>query len=121
MITLDDAIKTCADRDLTATEIKALCRQFCDATGEALDGLAYDLARRYLDGQVTFTAADGFMNSLFAFALRGEHGPPTFMRSIYDAFDAGEYLHRGDPPGTDSEAKYTRPAVGQIVAGRNAV
>jgi hypothetical protein len=40
---------------------------------------------------------------------------PDLMCNIYDAFDAGEYQHREDPPDTDPEIKYTRPLLTKVL------
>jgi hypothetical protein len=39
------------------------------------------------------------------------------MQSVYEAFDAGEYYHREDPPGTDPERRYTRPQLEKLLSG----
>ena len=109
-MTLDDAIARAADRSFGAAD----CATLCDSVGgdrwHALDVLAQELARRYLDGAIDFSTADAVANRLFAFASAIGKMPP-FMFSIFQAFDAGECARATDPADTCPELKYTRPLI----------
>ena len=114
-MTIDGALAICSERFLTREEVAELCSTTSADTNSALEALACEVARRYLDGITGFTPADTLMNDLFAHAALHSDLPPTFMR-IYEAFDQGEYLHSGDDPGSDTEAVYTRPMLSALVA-----
>jgi hypothetical protein len=75
---------------------------------QILDSMALVVAREYLEGNLSFDAADHVMNELFAFAVRYKE-LPEFMDSVYVAFDAGEYARHGDPNDVDPREKYTKP------------
>jgi hypothetical protein len=51
------------------------------------------------------------------FAYANAHGLlGDALHGVFLAFDAGEYVHRGDAAATDPQKKYTRPQLEQIVA-----
>lgn len=85
---------------------------------ELYNALSLTIARRFLDGAITFDDADGIANNLYAMMVEDavEHGgdgsypEPAF--AIYDAFDAGEW-DRGD--GSDPVERYTKPALREIL------
>jgi hypothetical protein len=113
-VTLDDAIAIYAKRSLDREERTALCREAAADPADALDALALAVAQRYMKGHLGFEIADAVMNDLFAHSCELRE-IPKLMYSIYEVFDDGEYLHREDPPGTDPEAKYTRPQLARIL------
>ena len=111
---VDAAIAVCAERFMSIPEVEALCAQLGSKDAHPLDALALDIAQRYMGGTLSFEVADTFMNSIWSYSCsRAEI--PALMYSIYQAFDAGEYRHRNDPEGTDSEIKYTRPELARIL------
>jgi hypothetical protein len=84
--------------------------QFCNAFSRRV-------AEEYAAGRLSFEAADAAMNRLWEYAGIGEeHFIPPFSERVFEAFDAGEYYHSEDPPGTDPEQKYTRPWIEELVA-----
>jgi len=119
-MTLDDAIAIYAERTLDRVERAALCHAIAADTAHALDALALTVAQRYMNGSLTFEIADAVMNDLFAHGCELSE-IPSLMYSIYEAFDDGEYVHREDPPGTDSEVKYTRPQLARVLEHAGAI
>ncbi|CAN5789695.1 hypothetical protein BH10ACT1_BH10ACT1_16730 [soil metagenome] len=80
-----------------------------------LDATAFEIARVYDDGSVTFRDADDLINqvwSLMAFSPR-DRPFADVATAVYEAFDAGEHDH-GD--GTDGQATYTEPLIRSILA-----
>ena len=114
-MTLNEAIALSGTRRLTSLDAKALCAQLSQDHAHALDLIAREVAARYLDNDISFDVADDIMNAAWAYSI-DLSAIPTFMREIYEAFDAGEYLHAGDQPGTDNEAKYTKPYLRESLA-----
>ena len=92
----------------------------------AVDGVSHSelclafstrVASGYLDGRLSFEAADRAMNTLFAFSyVDKDRGMPDLAWQIFNAFDEGEFRHRTDSPDTDSETKHTKPRIAEIVA-----
>ncbi|WP_061942788.1 hypothetical protein [Collimonas pratensis] len=70
------------------------------------DSFAKMVAERYLDNSLDFDIADCAINCLSSWARLEKFS--EFSWAIYRAFDEGEYLHPGQPPGTNEEL-YTRP------------
>jgi hypothetical protein len=77
---------------------------------DALDHIAIHVARRFLEGAMSYTDGDAIMNGVWSFALKHDEIPDTMYR-IYEAFDSGEYFRESDPAGTDPVERYTRPAL----------
>lgn len=114
-MTLDEAISVSADRDLLLDEIQALVSSQGSSSEAALNALSIDIARRYMNDDLSFELADSLMNLLWAFTIECEDRIPSVLYSVYEAFDAGEYHHREDAPGVDAEKKYTRPQIALIL------
>ena len=87
----------------------------------ACNQISVRTAQRLLNGSLSFRDADEVLNWVWSHvtawlaAAVSERTLPQPMYSIYDAIDAGEYAHHGDPPGTDPVLKYTMPALESIV------
>ncbi|KFN41770.1 hypothetical protein N789_14765 [Arenimonas oryziterrae DSM 21050 = YC6267] len=116
---IDELIARCSS-DIPTTEIFSSIfdtlhhEEFCDAFSRRV-------AHEYLAGRLTYASADQAMNCLDTFCHHStERGMPEYSWDVYLAFDEGEYLHPGDPDEVDPVAKYTRPAVQEIVARDNA-
>ncbi|KRD79847.1 hypothetical protein ASE43_02810 [Lysobacter sp. Root983] len=95
----DGFLPLCAKHGLTKDE-------FCHA-------FARVVALEFAHGELSYAEGDAAMNCLFGIVdidLRG------FAWEIYHAFDAGEYQHGQDPPGTISWQKYTLPRVMEVLA-----
>lgn len=89
----------------------------CSKHGLSKDEFCHVFARvvalDFVHGELSYAEGDAAMNCLFAIVdidLRG------LAWEIYHAFDAGEYKHGKDPPGTISWQKYTLPNVMQVLA-----
>lgn len=114
-MTVDEALAAGQDRFLDQDEVKRLVETSGGDINTNLDRIAIEVAERYLRRTASFMAADTVMNNLFHYAARHSDLPSTFMR-VYEAFDQGEWLHPGDPSGTDPEAAYTKPMLRALVA-----
>jgi hypothetical protein len=84
------------------------------------------VAKGFADGTFSYEYCDLAMNYLWGFI----NSPPVFGSdknipqpafTIFDAFDAGEYIHAGDSHDVDSVEKYTRPLIDQILREINAL
>lgn len=76
------------------------------------------VVRRYLAGELTFIQADQAVNWLFAHCYVSEDCPgemPELARSIFEAFDAGEFRHQDDSTDIDPEKEYTLPQIREII------
>ncbi len=91
---------------------------------EMLDDFACYVAQTYAAGEMSFEDADAIMNSAYGVAVSNkfwaEHDRtiPKAMFEVYEAFDAGEYYHRGDGKDVDPELKYTQSRIKQFLAKR---
>jgi hypothetical protein len=77
-------------------------------------GFAERVARRFLNRELDFQTADAAMNWLFAFSYVTDDCPgemPLLAREVFEAFDAGEYIHPNDDPNDDPVEKYTLPQI----------
>ncbi len=118
-MTLDAALELCAQYFLDDAQVQELCLEIRSTQRHPLDALALAVARRYVDGDVSFEAAYRLTSSLWNFDLNSRH-VPSLMRSVYEAFDEGDGRHGGDDAGTDPALKYTRPALAKILANASA-
>lgn len=89
---------------------------FADACNE----ISIRVADRLLSGSIDFSGADEVMNWIWAritewLLVAGGEPMPEPAFAIYEAIDAGEYKHPGDPPDLDPVAKYTIPMLTSIV------
>ncbi|HET7844161.1 MAG TPA: hypothetical protein VFL14_08425 [Xanthomonadales bacterium] len=80
------------------------------------DAFARHVAVEFIENRMPYEAADAAMSHLFVFAcVEGEGDLPTYAREVFEAFDLGDYIHAGDPSGTNSERKYTRPRIRRLL------
>jgi len=95
-----------------------------ESAPEVLDRLACHVARQYASGAMTFADADSIMNAAFSVATGeecwAEHDRtvPEATYEVYQAFDAGEFHHRGDAADVDPELQYTKPLIERFLAAR---
>jgi hypothetical protein len=82
---------------------------------ELLDQTAIYLARGFHRGELHFTFCDAVVNQLFAWVTNGRGSWQPLFRTVYEAFDAGEYYHKEDSRDIDPVEKYTRPLIATIV------
>ncbi|MBT8136636.1 MAG: hypothetical protein KJO54_06455 [Gammaproteobacteria bacterium] len=73
--------------------------------------VALKIARRFLDGRLSFEHADAVANELYALYVAAPIELPQPADSIYRAFDRGEYEIGGEDP---VEA-HTRPMLSSIL------
>jgi hypothetical protein len=119
-MTLDDAIAIAPIPSRVYLDVEAMCASVGGEKSEALNSLALDLARRYLDGMVSYPVADAIMNNIFSYctgiieSLPGRTMPEP-MFSVFLAFDAGEFYpdEIRDPT---PEKRFTRPLIEAILA-----
>jgi hypothetical protein len=87
--------------------------RFCTGHQISLEAFSYHFAKHvaleFAEGVFSYRQADAAMNRLSGADSAWKHSP--FAETIYEAFDAGEFLHDGDPQSTISWQKYTLPAV----------
>lgn len=83
------------------------------------------VASLYKSEQLGFDICDGAMNYLFGFMtddiflrFSGDFIPSPAI-DVYEAFDAGEYHHRGDPDEVCPIEKYTNKLVEEILSNAN--
>lgn len=98
-------------------DAEAIAPFLVDDSREAFyDAFARHVAREFIENRMPYEAADVAMSHLFVFAcIEGEGDLPGHAREIFEAFDLGEYIHAGDPSGTNSERKYTRPKLRRLL------
>ena len=113
-MTLDEALAISLERSLSRGEYAKLCAFAGGEAASSWDALAIGVAQRYLRGEVTFVAADSFMNALWSFVIFDGQPSPVMTR-VYEAFDDGEYHHPGDAPDVDPEVAYTRPLLAALL------
>jgi len=82
------------------------------AFADLLNPVAMRIAERFLDGALTYDEADGAANEVWGrIQTEWDSVPamevPQAAFAIYEAFDAGEFDHRGDPDGSDPVQLYT--------------
>ena len=99
------------------TLVKDVAVQAARPAPNLLDELSYFVASQYASNQIDFEEADVVMNAVWSVCVSNEFWAdhdrtiPPVTNAVYLAFDAGEYHRDSDPPGTDPEAKYTRPLI----------
>lgn len=97
-------------------DVEAARRVFGKSVSEFLNHFARRVAHQYFAGKLSFEVADCAMNSLQSYCLSQYDATlPRYANEVYTAFDQGEHVHAGDAADTDSEAKYTRPQIQDIV------
>ena len=93
-------------------------QRFCADHQITVDAFSYHFAKhvaiQFAEGIFSFRQADIAMNRLSG--AEAVWGCSPFAEEIYEAFDSGEFLHKGDPQNTISWQKYTLPAVMQALA-----
>ena len=111
-----ELVRKCAQEETLGREdIDRLCvLSGLDRAG-LYDSIASYIAQTFAADQLSFDDADAAINFLWSESSFGLSG---FAKDVFLAFDDGEYLAAGDPPGTDPVAKYTRPQIaGLLVRG----
>jgi hypothetical protein len=84
----------------------------------ALNSIALAVARRYASGEMHFPECDAVMNTLHSWSLLNRDSLlPEPAYQVFLAFDNGEYRHAADAADVDTEAKYTRPMITELLRG----
>ena len=96
------------------------------ALDDFLNAVALRTAREFAAGRMTFSDGDVLANDLWFLWISSlppldpaepvNPPVPPVVGRVFLAFDAGEFIGRDEPPGTDPVEKYTRPQVESIVA-----
>ena len=104
------------DGSVTKNDFAVCCDQLNCSLPDVFNQISLHLAKRFLNQDLAYEAADSAMNMVWAAMLEfmsGNNLPlvePCY--SIYQAFDEGEYDHRD---GSDPVETYTRPALNALV------
>ena len=122
-MSIDKLFEVAATRQPNHDEIAACCAEHGGGdTDQALNAIALELARRYDAGAMSFGDCDVVANALHSWSiLIKSRELPRPALDVFSAFDQGEYYHNEDSRDVDPEAKYTRPAIKEILRARNAV
>ena len=114
-------IQRFSDNGLNMPMCHAEVEEFCSSNQltpyEFCNFFAHQVINDFSSDQLSYTDADMAMNSLDAYILAQYNvGLPAYAREVYEAFDEGEYIHRGDDKSVDPVKKYTWPRVQGIMA-----
>ncbi|KVL25435.1 hypothetical protein WS97_00510 [Burkholderia territorii] len=80
---------------------------------KSFDELSRWLAIQFLEGRRDFTFCDCVANNMMSLA---EWNLSDFARSIFHAFDNGEFYHREDSRDINPVEKYTKPMLTRALA-----
>ncbi|MCX4217518.1 hypothetical protein MKZ87_07690 [Pseudomonas sp. MCal1] len=98
-------------------DLNGICVRLQLDLRDLLNQLALAMARFFSEGAWDFHDCDHVMNILFSdivdLSMHADMPEPAF--SIYLAFDAGEYWHRGDTKDECPWEKWTRPDIERIL------
>ena len=80
------------------------------------DQFARRVAERYLAGELSYEVADRAMNGLYAYCyhLDSDRGMSGYAWAVFDAFEAGEYVHEGDGPEASPDETYVVPLLRKL-------
>ena len=115
----DTFIELASTGILDRENVNAYCAEQGISADDFYNRISLHLARSFVDGLMSFEAADLAMNHIWTFMMDDavEFGDGFTLAepayAIYDAFDAGEYSH-GD--GRDPVEAFTRPALERILS-----
>lgn len=90
-------------------------------SADSLDKISIEIALQYSEGQLSFEEADMAVNGIWSFICSEEFLDsndrmiPEITKAVFEAFDQGEFWHKGDAENEDPEVKYTKPLVQQII------
>ena len=122
IMTLEEILSVCEARAPTTAEIEMYSKSGGLAVESALNSLALEVARRYASGALGFPECDAVMNNLHSWSLfNRERLLPDQAHQVFLAFDEGEYRHPEDGADVDTEEKYTRSMIMDILRGFDAV
>lgn len=114
---LDDVMRAAIEEG-SGIDLNPIVQRLQVDRRDLLNQVALAVALRFTSNSRDFEFCDDVMNGLIGaivdLSLRGHMPEPAF--SIYQAFDAGEYCHHGDPREVCPWEKYTRPELERILA-----
>lgn len=114
---LDDVMRAAIEEGF-GLDLNPIAQRLQVDRRDLLNQVALAVARRFTSNSRDFEFCDEVMNGLIGaivdLSVDAQMPEPAF--SIYQAFDAGEYCHRGDPREVCPWEKYTRPELEQILA-----
>lgn len=115
-----------ASAEANALEVRDFV-EWCAQTGmsalEASNAFARALASEYIQGQLDYVFCNRVINSIMnvvtteEFFSISDRTLPEHVVLVYQAFDAGEYVHAGDSLVDNQEEKYTRPMIASFLEG----
>lgn len=94
-----------------------MCERHGWTREQFLDEFAVLVALDFIRGALSYADGDSAMNDLFFFAFM-DYRFEGFALRIYEAFDAGECQHPGDPDDVIAWQQYTLPEVMEAVRER---
>ena len=84
-----------------------------------LEALAKNAATNYLGGAYSWEFGDRVMNNIYSSTyVHSDLCLPPFAWKVFEAFDEGEYVHRGVLPEMDGEPR-TRTLLLEVLAQRS--
>lgn len=89
---------------------------------DVLDELSCHVAQAYDKSEMTYQTGDVIMNAAFGvissaqFRAEQDEALPELTFEVYQAFDEGEYFHRGDGKEVNPEEKYTKPLIKRFLS-----
>jgi hypothetical protein len=105
-MTLYDLITKIAQDPPSESALSTIARDLDLSLSALCDALARETGAGYLLERVSWEVGDAAMNNLFSAAyVNHNFGLPDFARRVFEAFDEGEYIHKGEPAELDGEAR----------------
>jgi hypothetical protein len=121
-VSIEEILAVCRARAPTTAELDAYRTSAGLDLEAALNSICLCVARRYSAGGMSFDDCDRVLNSLHSWSLlERDRLLPEPANQVFLAFDEGEYRHRGDGNDVDTEAKYTRPMIAELLRAIDAV
>jgi len=115
----DKIIKLALTGSLDRDHLDAYCSGEGISADDFYNRISIHLAKSFIDGLISFGDADCAMNQIWTFMIDDavKYGDGFTLAepaySIYDAFDAGEFIHRDEQ---DPVEAFTRPALERILS-----
>jgi hypothetical protein len=85
-----------------------------------LDRLSLEVAVEYAAGILSYEMADQIMNAVYVAMMTPEflavHQMPELTLEVFEAFDSGEYIHRGDESREDPVEKHTKTKIAALLS-----
>jgi len=118
-IAFEGFARRASDTKVVASEFEALCTAEGVTHLALFDALAKHIALGYSDSGWSFQQADAAMNNLWGLLISQVKGGgweiPEYFYAVYEAFDAGEHRHSGDPDSINPEEQYTKPRIAALL------